>query len=91
MEERKMYFCYDLIKVSLCDAFLEKLRTDTTEDFFRCPLLSGAGPQGNLLSGVNTTERGRQGHSTADHMQEHCGWGCCCFRPRERDRSQYHR
>lgn len=38
--------------MSLCEAFLEKPRTDTTEDF-RCALLSGAGPRGNLLSGVS--------------------------------------
>lgn len=53
-----MYFCYDQIKMSLSEAFLEKLRMDTIEDV-RCPLLSGAGPQGNLLSGVSMAECGR--------------------------------
>lgn len=84
-----MYFCYDLIKLSLCDAFLEKLRTDTTEDFFRCPLLSGAGPQGNLLSGVNTAEHGRgiplQITCRSTVARDAAASG------RERDRSQYHR
>lgn len=58
IKERKMYFCYDQIKMSLCEAFLEKPRTDTIEDF-RCSLLSGAGPRGNLLSGVSMAECGR--------------------------------
>lgn len=61
MEDRKVCFCSNLIKMSLCDAFLKKPRIDTTEDFLRCPLLSGAGPQGNPVSVVGqATEVRRQ-------------------------------
>lgn len=44
-------------KMPLCDAFLEKPRMDTTEDFFRCPFLSGIGPWGNPVR-VSTAECG---------------------------------
>lgn len=53
-----MCFCSNLIEMSLCDAFLEKPRMDTTEDVFRCPLLYGTGPWGNPI-GVSTAQFGR--------------------------------
>lgn len=58
MEDWKMCFCSNLIKMSLCDAFLEKPRIDSTEDSFRCPLLCRTGPQGNPVW-VSTAGCGR--------------------------------
>lgn len=70
-----MCFCSNLIKMSLCDAFLKKPRIDATEDFLRCPLLRGAGPQGNPVSVA--------GQATEAHRQELCGQCCHCFKQRE--------
>ena len=83
MEDQKMCFCSNLIKMSPCDTFLEKPRIDTMEDFFRCPLFSGPGPQGNPVR-VSTAERGRA--STEDLRQKHCGQCCRCFKQRDRVR-----
>lgn len=80
MEDWKMCFCSNLIKMSLCDAFLEKPRIDSTEDSFRCPfsveqvhrvILSGWAPPGVA------------GQSTEDGRQEHCGQHCCCIKQGE--------
>lgn len=70
-----MRFCSNLIKMSLCDAVLKKPRIDTTEDLLRCPLLSGAGPQGDPVSVA--------GQATEDRRQELCGQCCHCFKQRE--------